>query len=119
MGIHDVSELLRKHRGVVIGLLVALLGALYLIVRALLGVQVYVYTVARSDIMQSVVASGRVETPLRINIGSQVTGTVASIPVSEGQTVKAGQLLIALENSEANAAEAQAPQPVHAVDGGD
>lgn len=108
MRIPDFSELLRKHRGVVIGLVVALLGALYLVIRAWLGVQVYIYTVSRSDISQTVVASGRVETPLRINIGSQITGTVAAIPVTEGQTVKAGQLLIALENSEAKAAEAQA-----------
>jgi HlyD family secretion protein len=99
---------MRKHRGVVIGLVVALLGAMYLIVRALLGVEVYAYTVTRSDLVQTVVASGRVETPLRINIGSQITGTVAAIPVAEGQTVKTGQLLIALENSEAKAAEAQA-----------
>ncbi|MGZ3253399.1 MAG: HlyD family secretion protein, partial [Burkholderiaceae bacterium] len=108
MRIHDLSEILHKHRGVVIGLVVALLGALYLIAHALLGIKVYTYTVTRSDITQTVVASGHIETPLRINIGSQVTGTVASIPVTEGQTVKAGQLLIALENSEAKAAEAQA-----------
>ncbi|MGZ3241967.1 MAG: efflux RND transporter periplasmic adaptor subunit [Burkholderiaceae bacterium] len=108
MSIPDLSDILRKHRGVIIGLVIALLGALYLIAHALFGVKVYTYTVTRSDITQTVVASGHVETPLRINIGSQVTGTVASIPVAEGQIVKAGQLLIALENSEAKAAEAQA-----------
>lgn len=112
MKMGDLSVLLHKHRGLAIGLIVAMFGVLYLIARTLLGVEVYVYPVIRSDIRQTVVASGRVETPLRINIGSQVTGTVASIPVSEGQTVKAGQLLIALENSEANAAVAQAQAAV-------
>ncbi|MGZ3237341.1 MAG: hypothetical protein ACXU8A_08190, partial [Burkholderiaceae bacterium] len=75
MSIPDLSDILRKHRGVIIGLVIALLGALYLIAHALFGVKVYTYTVTRSDITQTVVASGHVETPLRINIGSQVTGT--------------------------------------------
>jgi HlyD family secretion protein len=110
--IDHFSEALRKHRGVAIGLVVALLAAGYLIARAWLGVAVYTYAVTRSDIVQSVVASGHVETPSRITIGSQIVGTVAAIPVEEGQTVKAGQLLIALENSEAKAAEAQASAAV-------
>jgi HlyD family secretion protein len=57
----------------------------------------------RGDIVQTVVASGRVEAPLRVEIGSQITGTVAAIPVAEGQFVKAGQMLIRLDDSEAQA----------------
>ncbi|MBC7453305.1 MAG: biotin/lipoyl-binding protein, partial [Massilia sp.] len=72
------------------------------------GPVVPVVAVERSDVVQTVVASGRVETPLRVDIGSQVTGTVARIPVAEGQSVKAGQLLVALEDSEARAAVEQA-----------
>ena len=34
-------------------------------------------------------------------VGSSVPGTVVSIPVNEGQTVKAGQLLVALDSTEA------------------
>lgn len=112
MSVHDLSEILRKHRGIVIGLVVALLGGLYVVAHAVVGVKVYTYTVSRSHISQSIVASGRVETPRRINIGSQLTGTVASVPVAEGQSVKAGQLLIELENTEAKAAEAQAAAAV-------
>jgi HlyD family secretion protein len=64
--------------------------------------------VARRDVVQSVVASGRVATPYRVDIGAQIVGTVEKVPVAEGGTVKAGQTLIVLEASEARANEAQA-----------
>jgi HlyD family secretion protein len=80
----------------------------YGVVQILLGPKLKVHVVAQGDVVQTVVASGRVETPQRVEIGSQVTGTVAAIPVAEGQSVKAGQLLIALEDSEAKASVAQA-----------
>lgn len=108
MGKSGLSETLRKHRGLVIGIALTLFGALYLAGRTVLGPSVYVYAAIRSDIVQTVVASGRVETPLRTTIGSQITGTVTAIPVVEGQSVKAGQLLISLDDSEAKAAVAQA-----------
>ena len=72
--------------------------------RVVRGPTVPAYVVARGPLVQTVVASGRVESPRRVEIGSQVTGTVASIPVDEGQTVKSGQLLVALDESEARAA---------------
>jgi HlyD family secretion protein len=43
-----------------------------------------------------------------VNIASQVTGTVARIPVEEGQSVKAGDVLIELDDREAKAAMVQA-----------
>ena len=64
--------------------------------------------VARGDIVQTVVVSGRVESPRRVDIGSQVTGTVVEVPVDEGQSVRAGQLLVRLDDSEARAALEQA-----------
>ena len=76
--------------------------------RYLEGPSVGAYAVQRGDVVQTVVASGRVETPRRVQIGSSVTGTVVSIPVNEGQTVKAGQLLVALDTTEARAAMDQA-----------
>jgi HlyD family secretion protein len=84
----------------------------YAVTRVALGPEVRVFEVARGDIVQTVVASGRVEAPLRVEIGSQITGTVAAVPVSEGQFVKAGQLLIALEDG---AAAAQVEQARSAV----
>jgi len=58
----------------------------------LLGPILPAETVTRGTLLRSVVATGRVTTPLRVAIGSQITGTVAVIPVIEGQRVTAGQL---------------------------
>lgn len=88
---------------IVAGLSVVIYG----IYRFWLGPQVLAYSVLRGELVQTVVASGRVETPLRVEIGSQLTSTVAAIPVMEGQTVQAVQLLIALDDREALAAVAQ------------
>jgi HlyD family secretion protein len=66
----------------------------------------------RRDVLQTVVASGRVETPHRVNIGAQITGTVARVPVTEGQTVKAGDVLVELVGTELQSARRQAQQAV-------
>ena len=80
--------------------------------RMLFGPRVAVTAVARSDFVQSVVASGHVEAPHRVSIGAQVVGVVAAVPVAEGQGVEAGQVLVELEKSEWNAAVAQADATV-------
>lgn len=72
------------------------------------GPGVEVLKVVRRDVVQTIVASGRVETPYRVDVGSQVTGTVARVPVEKGERVKAGQTLIVLESSEAEALVKQA-----------
>ena len=64
--------------------------------------------VVRADFVQSVVASGHVEAPFRVNVGSQITGVVADVPVAEGQAVKRGDTLIVLDDREARAAVVQA-----------
>jgi HlyD family secretion protein len=89
-------------------LAVVVVAGYFGLTRWLLGTTVPAYVVERGDILQTVVASGRVETPLRVSVGTQVTGRVASIPVAEGQSVSSGQVLIALEDSEAKAAVAAA-----------
>ena len=86
----------------------ALVLAGYFGLNAAFGPRVDVATVVRRDVVESVVASGRVVTPYRVDVGSQITGTVAEVPVEEGQTVRAGQTLIALESSEARAEVKQA-----------
>lgn len=88
--------------------LAVLLAGGYLGRVLLFGPAVTVYRVERRELVQSVVATGRVETPLRVDIGSQVSGTIAAIPVAEGQAVKAGQVLIELDHDEARAALEQA-----------
>jgi HlyD family secretion protein len=73
-----------------------------------LGPTAPAFAVKRSELVQTVVASGHVESPLRVDIGSQITGQVANVPVAEGETVKAGTLLIALDSSDEQAAVEQA-----------
>ena len=94
-------------------ILIAALAAVFFIGRWCYGESVDAVIATRSDIVQTIVASGRVETPLRVDIGSQLTGKVVAIPVGEGQAVKAGQLLIELESSEFAAAVAQARAAVN------
>jgi HlyD family secretion protein len=73
-------------------------------VRAILGPGVVVDPVIRGNLVQSVVASGHVETPYRVEIGSQITGTVEQVLVQEGERVTMGQPLVAIEASELKAA---------------
>jgi HlyD family secretion protein len=73
-----------------------------------LGPVVEVDTVVRAEFVQSVVASGNVLAPYRVNIGSQIVGVVTDVPVAEGQVVQAGQTLIRLDDREARAVVVQA-----------
>ena len=102
---------IRQHGGKLLwGVLVLFLGAALL--RWWMGPLVQTEAVLRRDVLQTVVASGRVETPHRVNIGAQITGTVARVPVTEGQTVKAGDVLVELVGTELQSARRQAQQAV-------
>jgi HlyD family secretion protein len=68
--------------------------------------------VLRRDFVQTVVASGHVEAPHRLDVGAQITGTVLQVPVAEGQAVKAGDLLVQLDATELSAASRQADAAV-------
>jgi HlyD family secretion protein len=89
-------------------IIVAVAALLYFGTPIALGPRVIAGPVVRADFVQNVVASGHVEAPFRVNVGSQITGVVADIPVDEGQTVKAGDTLIVLDDREARAALVQA-----------
>jgi HlyD family secretion protein len=87
----------------------AVLAALaYVLYGQIAGPRIEIARVARRDVVESVVASGRVATPYRVDIGSQVVGTVEKVPVEQGQAVRAGDTLVVLESSEARALLAQA-----------
>jgi len=74
-----------------------------------LGPKTPVALVVQRDFVQTVVASGHIESPHRVDLGVQITGTVKAVPVNEGQTVLAAQPLIELEDAElvANARQAE------------
>ncbi|TQF27120.1 permease [Bradyrhizobium sp. UNPF46] len=76
--------------------------------RVLFGPAVVVDQVAQGRLIETVVASGHVETPYRVEIGSQITGTVEDVLVREGERVTKGQPLISLEARELRASVVQA-----------
>jgi HlyD family secretion protein len=113
----------QQHKWIIALTVATVLAIAYLTIRHFQGAVVAVDLVQRADLVETVVASGHVESPFRVDIASQVTGTVASVVVREGETVRAGQPLILLSAdelqssaSEARAAVAQALAQVRQVD---
>lgn len=96
------------HRWFVLAVLLTLGAGAWQGARLILGPAVVVDQVKRGHLLETVVASGHVETPYRVEIGSQVTGTVEDVLVREGERVSKGQPLISLESRELKAAVVQA-----------
>ena len=82
-------------------------GAAYVVLRPK-PLVVDVLIAAREDVQTSVVASGRVLAPARVDVGATITGRVQRVAVREGVRVAQGDLLVLLEQQELNAALAQA-----------
>ena len=95
-------------------LIALVIGAaiLFIVVQKLRGPVVDVAVVQAGPIEQSIVVSGRVQAPNRIEIGSVITGRVVKVLVEEGAKVEPGQALIQLETAELQAALAQADAAV-------
>lgn len=89
------------------GFVVLVLGG-YWLTQVWLGPKIIGYTVAKGELIQTIVASGKVQSPARVEIASEITGTVVSIPVIEGQSVRMGQTLVVLESNDERAAVEQA-----------
>ncbi|HSQ82421.1 MAG TPA: efflux RND transporter periplasmic adaptor subunit [Casimicrobiaceae bacterium] len=88
--------------------LLVVLGAAAAVWYLVLDKAVGTYTVVRGDLLQSVVASGQVITPARASIAAEITGRVVSVPVAEGDTVRRGQILVELDQTDERAALDQA-----------
>ena len=95
-----------------VGIVVVIALALYLLRNVLLGTPTKVYAATSAELVQSVVASGRVVSPQRVTVALQGTGRVLRVAVVEGQSVVAGQLLIELDNSDNQASLAQSTAAV-------
>lgn len=76
--------------------------------RLVMGPAVVVDVVRRGALIETVVATGSVQTPFRVSVGSQITGTVQAVRVDEGQRVTQGQVLVVLDARELAAAVLQA-----------
>ncbi len=72
------------------------------------GTPVQLVPVTRTGIVQSVVATGRLNAPARMDIAAEVTATVLEVRVREGDRVRAGDLLLRLSDAEARASLQQA-----------
>jgi HlyD family secretion protein len=97
---------LKRGLWIVLALLMAA-GVAYVFTRPK-TVAVDVLTLKREDVQLSVVASGRVLAPARVEVGATITGRVQRVAVREGARVAEGELLVALEQSELRASVTQA-----------
>jgi HlyD family secretion protein len=97
-----------SHKWFVLAVVLALGVGAWQSVRLIWGPAVVVDQVRRGNLVETVVASGHVETPFRVEIGSQITGTVDDVLVQQGERVSKGQHLISLQARELKAAVVQA-----------
>jgi len=88
--------------------LAALGGAAFASRDLILGAPVEAYEAVHGDLVQTVVASGRIITPQRVSIGAVITERVVRIPVQEGQRVRRNDVLIELDDRDERAALEQA-----------
>ncbi|HJV49621.1 MAG TPA: efflux RND transporter periplasmic adaptor subunit [Geothrix sp.] len=83
-------------------------GGALLVVGGLIGWKAYaasseadmrftVEPVRRQDVKESVTANGEIQALTKVNVGTFVTGEIKQIHVKDGQTVKAGDLLVTLD----------------------
>src|SRR5512140_973158 len=86
---------------------VALALALGIAGRAASARTVPAYVAERRPLVQRVVASGRVMPAARVTLGSLSLAKVVEVKVREGDAVRAGQLLLRLDDAEARATLAQ------------
>ncbi len=61
------------------------------------GIEVRVAEVETLDLVATVIASGKIEPTRSVDIASDITGRIISIPVEEGDEVRRGQLLLRID----------------------
>lgn len=87
---------------------VGVLAVAALVAGALAGKRVAVVRPQVRPLVQKVVANGRVNVPVRVQMGTQVGGVLARMMVDQGDSVTAGQVLAELVAAEADAGVARA-----------
>lgn len=104
MNAQEVQRKFLQWRWPLLALIVIMLAGGYWLALLVLGPKVPAFAVMRSELVQTVVASGHVESPARVDISTQIIGQVSTVPVAEGQTVKVGERLIVLDDRDERAA---------------
>ncbi len=67
------------------------------------GPEVIVYAVERGPLLANVVATGRVQTPSRVTLGSEIAGVLVERGVTDGDRVAPGQVIARLRDDELRA----------------
>ncbi len=99
---------LKKWKWTIIGLVVVLGVAANFALPWYLGPKVTTVAVTKGNVIQTLVVSGTIANPNRVDISPQMTGVVAEVSAREGQFVTEGQPLIILDDRELRASFAQA-----------
>jgi len=99
---------IRQHPRLALAFVVVLGIAAFAAVRKFQGPVVDTARVTAGPMEHSIVVTGRVQAPHRVEIGSVITARVEKVAVEEGVKVEAGQPLVLLETSELRASLAQA-----------
>ena len=92
--------MLRKYLKWIILVIVLILGVVYysFFRKKDYGVKYLTEVVKRSDISQTIVASGTVRSNNRVEVGAQVSGKITKINVVLGQEVKKGDLIATIDS---------------------
>jgi len=96
----------------------ALLAAFPALRHRLQGREAVVWSLTPTELVQTVVATGRVSGLARVEIGSLLAGTVIEVSVREGDRVEQGVVLVRLRDEEARASVAQARSGVAQAEAG-
>ncbi len=67
------------------------------------GPEVTVYAVERGPLLANVVATGRVQTPSRVTLGSEIAGVLVERSVTDGDRIAPGQVIARLRDDELRA----------------
>lgn len=110
---------LARSRAARIGGIALLLALAALGFRSLRGGAVEAVRVERTDLLETLVVSGRVLARSKASLGSPVAGRVEAVLVEEGDRVAAGQLLARLDEREAVAELAEARARLEKARGAD
>lgn len=108
-GLASLGSAIARHYGKLL-LVLALLFLGYWLWLRWQGPQLPGYRLEWRPLVQTVVATGRVVTPSRVQVGSEITGVVVERRVREGERVEAGDILAVLkaDQFEARVREARA-----------
>lgn len=96
-----------RNRWLVLAIIIAILLAAWSLSRSR-GTVLPGYEVQAGPLVQDVVATGRVATPSRVQVGAEITGLVLERRVMDGDRVAPGELLVVLRARELEARRDQA-----------